>query len=141
VSVKREEAQKIVDGVTFNVEQPAPYPPCKAVSVRDARRLIGDKHFDRLAADRIRGRGPLPETFYPWNVVDYLVPAENEREHERGTQQEQPNESSQGTSEAGGRTAKTTQDRIEATASDEGSSTASIAGKESGCSKVDSVRA
>jgi hypothetical protein len=76
--ITREEAQKIVDVVTFKVEQPSPYPPCKAVAIDDARQLIGEKHFAKLEKDRIRFQGSRPGTLYPWNVVDYLVPAMNE---------------------------------------------------------------
>jgi hypothetical protein len=72
--MNRPEAQTIVDGVTFQVNQFA------AVSVEDARRLLGEKHFDRLVADRVRGLGPESSAFYPWNVVDYLVVAENEKQ-------------------------------------------------------------
>lgn len=35
--ITREDAQKIVDTVTFKVPQPAPYPPASAVYVDDAR--------------------------------------------------------------------------------------------------------
>lgn len=43
----------------------------KYVRADDARVFLGSIRFGRLQRDRVRGLGPLPDTFYPWNVADY----------------------------------------------------------------------
>jgi len=43
----------------------------RAVSYYLCGQFLGDR-FDMLLADPIRNKGPIPETVYPWNLVDYL---------------------------------------------------------------------
>lgn len=44
----------------------------QAVSAPKAHVILGDEKYQRLLRDKVRGLGPVPGTFYPWNVVDYL---------------------------------------------------------------------
>jgi len=64
--VPRPEAQEMVNAVTIHMSQ------CHAVSFDDCEKLLGKTQFAKLKADPIRRLGPVPETVYPWNVVDYL---------------------------------------------------------------------
>lgn len=63
----RQEAEITVAPYVCRVEQFA------AVSCADAMLLLGSATYDDLCADPIRNLGPNANTFYPWNVVDYLV--------------------------------------------------------------------
>lgn len=64
--LSRVEAQIAVDNVTYHVGVFA------AVSHKDCLRLLGESRFSLLVADPVRNLGPVPQTVYPWNVVDYL---------------------------------------------------------------------
>jgi hypothetical protein len=66
VIVPRLVAQETVDAVTFKVEQ------YSAVSFEDCLRLLGSVRFLAMRADPIRRLGPVAETVYPWNLVDYM---------------------------------------------------------------------
>ena len=65
--MNREEAQVKVDAVTYLIDQ------YKAVSTEDVLILIGAERLEQMQHDPIRKLGPTAETFYPWNVVDYIV--------------------------------------------------------------------
>jgi len=64
--LSREAASLIVAPHVFMVNQ------YKAVSAADALFLLGEDRFARLRKSAIRGKGPIPDTFYPWNVIDFL---------------------------------------------------------------------
>lgn len=64
----REQAQSIVDLHVTLIDQRH-----KAISRSVAFELLGQLRFERLSRDRVRCAGPVAGTFYPWNVVDYLV--------------------------------------------------------------------
>lgn len=72
VIVPRPVAQQCVDAVTFKVEQ------YSAVSFDDCLRLLGTIRFLAMRSDPIRRLGPVAETVYPWNLVDYMS-SENPR--------------------------------------------------------------
>lgn len=62
----RSEAMAIVEPRTFQMF------PGKAVTHMEARSLLGEARFRRLANDPIRRLGPTPTTVYHWNVADYV---------------------------------------------------------------------
>ena len=62
----REQAQKRVNESTFFVGK------LKAVSLESCRVMLGSDRFAMLIADAIRNKGPMAQTVYPWNLVDYL---------------------------------------------------------------------
>ncbi len=64
--LSREQAAAIVRGHTF---QHGEY---QAVSFYSCHQILGDR-FDLLRADPVRGKGPTPDTIYPWNVIDYMI--------------------------------------------------------------------
>lgn len=64
--IPREDAQRIVDERTFNVDV------FRAISIESAREVLGAERLARLLNDPIRRIGPGPQVLYPWNVVDYL---------------------------------------------------------------------
>jgi len=63
-------AQILVNHVTIPISQ------YKAVESADCWDLLGTEVTLRIATDAIRKAGPTRDTFYPWNVVDYLVDPE-----------------------------------------------------------------
>lgn len=72
--MEREAAQKLVDTVTIKINQ------YSAVSAEDCYKLLDLYTFNRLCNDPIRRLGPVPNTFYPWNVVDALSGAYKDEE-------------------------------------------------------------
>ena len=52
--------------------------PFAAIALTDARRILGDEMFDRMMADKLRNKGPTPDSVYPWNVTAYLMIAAQE---------------------------------------------------------------
>lgn len=44
-----------------------------AVTRPDAWVLLGEHRYRLLSDNAIKGRGPTPGTFYPWNVIDALL--------------------------------------------------------------------
>ena len=65
-TLERSDAELLVKNVTTRIGIYA------AVKMEDARDLLGADDFMRMCKDPIRNLGPNTETFYPWNVVDYL---------------------------------------------------------------------
>lgn len=63
----RDEATAVVQQYIFAVNQ------FQAVDATAACFLLGDDRYLLLCKDKIRGIGPLPGSFYPWNVIDYLA--------------------------------------------------------------------
>ena len=66
MSSHRAEAQRIVD---LSAEKCGPY---RCLPAHRAWAVLGDQVFEQLISDRLRGLGPVADTYYPWNVVDYL---------------------------------------------------------------------
>lgn len=65
-TMTRAEAELHVQSYVFQIAQ------YQAVTAEDARRLLGDERFERLRRSAIRGLGPQADTFYPWNVADFV---------------------------------------------------------------------
>jgi len=61
----RNEAELAVSEVEIKVNQ------FRAVTDQSARDLLGEK-YEWMTGDPIRRLGPTDDTFYPWNVVDYM---------------------------------------------------------------------
>ncbi len=66
VYYSKEEALKIVE------EHIVVHDQYRVITKEDCLKLLGSYRFEILAKDRMRSGGPTPDTFYYWNVVDYL---------------------------------------------------------------------
>ena len=67
--MQREEAERQLAPYVRSIAQYSCVTKC------DAQKLLGDKTFAVLLADKIRGVGPTEDTIYSWNVVDFLAEA------------------------------------------------------------------
>lgn len=63
----REKAQQIVLPYIKQYEQ------YHCLSLEDARTILGPTYFDIMMADKVKNLGPIKNTIYYWNVIDYLT--------------------------------------------------------------------
>ena len=78
--MEREEARAIVLPYIQKHEQ------YSIITAADALKLLGEERYKRLANDKVRQLGPIKDTFYYWNVIDYIHKPDLNKKEERNNE-------------------------------------------------------